>query len=191
MDFHDIQNIVRWHVKAVEFKATWILESIMNSWTLCGMGLWPRPGLVISGLARDWRWIFQNATKLLYLTVHVLRPGQQCWVCGSNKMARWYFYLMVLFIKLAVYNLASTGTQQCRVCQTPIQNPRVPWLHLLKNTTNCLFGSTFQKFTPGLQKYSFVLVLQFRYVQVIAVLAYDVCSRYGFDLYCLYFMHCL
>ena len=124
--------------------------------TLSGLGLWPRPGLVTSGLALDSRWIFQNAAKLLYLSVYVLPPGQHCWVCGSNKMARWHFYLMVLFIKLAVYNLASTRTQQCRVCQTPIQDPRVPWLRWLKNTTNYLFGSNFRKFTPGLQKYSFV-----------------------------------
>ena len=122
--------------------------------------------LWIGSLASPWvgyirtsaglRWIFQNAAKWLYLSVYVLRPGQHCWVCGSNKMARWHFYLMVLFIKLAVYNSASTRSQQCRVCQTPIQNPRVPWLHWLKNTTNYLFGSNFRKFTPGLQKYSFV-----------------------------------
>ena len=72
-------------------------------------------------------------------------------------MAGWYFQRMLLLLESIAYMLAYNDTDQCQVCQTPlIQNPRVPWRHLLKNTTYYFFGLKYRDTMQVLPNNSFV-----------------------------------
>ena len=72
-------------------------------------------------------------------------------------MTGWYFYQMLLIFKLAVYILASTDTELCHGCQTPlVQNRHFPWWHLLNDKMNHFSGLNFAKMIQVIPKYSFV-----------------------------------
>ena len=78
----------------------------------------------------------------------------------GQTMAGWYFRRMLFLLQLAAYMLAYDDTDQideCNVCQTPLmQNPHVPWHHLLKNTTHYFGGLKCRKMIRVLPSNSFV-----------------------------------
>ena len=60
-------------------------------------------------------------------------------------MAGWYFYRMLLLLELVAHMLAYNDTDQCPVCRRLlIQNRRVPWHQLLKNTTYNFSASNYR-----------------------------------------------
>ena len=79
------------------------------------------------------------------------------WVWRSSNMAGWYFLRMLLLLNIVAHMFSYNDTDQCHVCQTPlIQNPRVPWQHLLTNTTYVFSGLRFVKKIRVLPNNSFV-----------------------------------
>ena len=77
---------------------------------------------------------------LLYDQVHIIH-----W----TNMTLWFLHQMIL-LKLVAYILAYDDTDLCQVCQTPvIQNPRVPWKHLLNNSTYYFSGKKFRTMIRG------------------------------------------
>ena len=60
-------------------------------------------------------------------------------------MARTYLWQMSVLLELLPYMVALNGTEQCQICQPPLtQNPLVPWLSDLKDTTEYFSGLRFK-----------------------------------------------
>ena len=71
-------------------------------------------------------------------------------------MAGWYFYRMLLLLELVAYMLAYNDTDQSPVCRgSLIQNRRVPWHQLLKNTTYYFSASNYRHILRFLPNNSF------------------------------------
>ena len=103
------------------------------------------------------------------------------------NMAGRYVDRMLLLLELVAYLLAYTDTDQCQVCQTPlIQHPRVPWRHLLTNTTKHFNGSKYRNMVRVLPNHSFV---SGTHIQVCIghstyIIARGIWSRFGFVTCC-------
>ena len=118
----------------------------------------PAPYPVITTLILDWTtagiseccW---NNSIFTYLFCDLCHTSE---FMDHSKMTGWYFHQMLLLFKLAAYILASTDTEQCQVCQTPlIQNRQVLWWHLLEKKYDVFFWLWVQEIRPNLAKIFF------------------------------------
>ena len=123
---------------------------------------WPRPYLVVTQLSLALILVSENTTTVLHICRFTLQSGQRClgyiadladWINMAGQYVDRMFFLLELF----AYLLAYTDTDQCQVCQTPlIQYPRVPWQHLLTNTTKYFSGLKYRNMVRVLPNNSFV-----------------------------------
>ena len=100
-------------------------------------------------------------------------------------MAWWYFHRMLLLLELVACILTNNDTDQCQVCQLPLnQHPRVPWQYLLKNTMYYFSGLKYRNMIRILPNNSFVSGTN---IQVCTgdpthIIAHGIWSRFGFTL---------
>ena len=99
--------------------------------------------------------VFQNSL-IIWISLSYFRCDQDH-IAHPTNMALWCSHRMFLLLTLVVDMLAYNDTDLCQVCQAPLkQNPRIPWKHLLKNSTYYFSGLKFRHMIRVLPSNSFV-----------------------------------